>query len=71
AARLTAHYGDMAGPLRREAAALMEIAPEGALIPLPQGGFEVAPAWKTHARLIASAFDAYLGHRIERHSAAL
>ncbi|MEM6679780.1 MAG: oxygen-independent coproporphyrinogen III oxidase, partial [Pseudomonadota bacterium] len=44
AARLTAHYGDMAGPLRREAAALMEIAPEGALIPLPQGGFEVAPA---------------------------
>lgn len=85
--RLVRLYGDFARPIRRVAADLVEIAPDGALEPLPgpgcapeslagccgrmTRGFVIAPAWRDHTRLIAAAFDAYLAERAARHSVAL
>jgi len=67
---LTARYGDFAQPVAERVRELMAEAPEGALLAHGQG-FEIAPGWRAHARLIAAEFDAYLDARPARHSIAL
>jgi hypothetical protein len=49
---------------------LLEIAPEGALIPW-RGGFTIADGWHSHTRLIAAEFDAYFKTQPARHSLAV
>ncbi len=68
--RLRARYGDFARPLAETAGRLLRQAPEGALESW-HGGFRIAPAWRSHTRLVAAEFDAYFGARPARHSLAL
>jgi len=63
-------YGDFARPMADTVAALMAEAPAGALTPW-RGGFRIAEAWHSHARLIAAEFDAYLAGSAARHSLAV
>ncbi|MEL7171769.1 MAG: oxygen-independent coproporphyrinogen III oxidase [Pseudomonadota bacterium] len=69
---VSARYGDLAAPVLREAEALIENAPAGALSRLDgTDGFEIQPRWHSHARLIAAHFDAYLPNSVARHSLAV
>jgi oxygen-independent coproporphyrinogen-3 oxidase len=68
--RLRATYGDFAAPLAETAAGLLAAAPEGALTPW-RGGFVIAEGWRSHTRLIAAEFDAYLRRAPARHSLAV
>ncbi|MGF1503086.1 MAG: oxygen-independent coproporphyrinogen III oxidase [Paracoccaceae bacterium] len=69
-ARIEARYGALARPLRRVVAQLLSAAPAGALEPW-RDGFRIAEAWRSHARLIAAEFDAYLPGSAARHSLAV
>ncbi|MEL6170354.1 MAG: hypothetical protein AAFR35_16840, partial [Pseudomonadota bacterium] len=70
---LRERFGDLAGPVIRQAKLLERDAPAGSLVPLPDGraGFEIAPAWRERTRLIASVFDVYLQSSAKRHSLAV
>ncbi|MEL6768497.1 MAG: oxygen-independent coproporphyrinogen III oxidase [Pseudomonadota bacterium] len=69
---VAARYGDLAAPVLREAEALMDCAPKGALASLEgTHGFRIRPLWHSHARLIAAHFDAYLPSSTARHSLAV
>ncbi|GAF75605.1 unnamed protein product, partial [marine sediment metagenome] len=67
---LALRYGDFVKPVRGKVAGLMAAAPNGALTPW-RGGFQVDPAWRHHARLIAAEFDSFLAAQPARHSLAV
>ena len=68
--RIERDYGDFARPIAETTDALVSRAPDGALTPW-RGGFRIAEAWHSHARLIAAEFDAYLAGSTARHSLAV
>ncbi|MEO0620817.1 MAG: oxygen-independent coproporphyrinogen III oxidase [Pseudomonadota bacterium] len=67
---LESTYGDFSCPAAATAKRLLTSAPDGALEPWKRG-FQIAPAWRGYARLIAAEFDVYLSRGQARHSVAL
>jgi oxygen-independent coproporphyrinogen-3 oxidase len=68
--RLAERYGDFAATLKEIVDGLLATAPQGALEPW-HGGFRIGDRWRSHARLIAAEFDAYLQTQPARHSLAV
>ncbi len=64
---LTRSFGDFAKAVADRASALVNNAPDGALLAW-RGGFTIAPLWRTHTRLLAAEFDTYLARGAARHS---
>jgi oxygen-independent coproporphyrinogen-3 oxidase len=65
-----AAHGEAARPVTEIALHLMRSAPSGALTGRGRG-FEIAPEWRSHTRLIAAEFDAYFQAKPARHSLAV